>query len=117
MRMRSKSFAAAVLVALGMTTALTMAATAQADPTEETRAEQVDQAFLKAVKDQGLRLKSDAFAIDLAHSTCDVLTRTGSVENALRHVQNATDWSESKNIGSFGSLAVQGYCPKSMPTQ
>jgi hypothetical protein len=46
-----------------------------------------------------------------------VLTRTGSVENALRHIQNATDWSDSKKIGSFGSLAVQGYCPSSMPKQ
>ena len=115
--MRSKNFGAALLIAAGTSFTLAMAAPAQADPTTDARAEQIDQAFLAAVKDQGLKMKSDAFAIDLAHSTCDVLTRTGSVENALRHVQNATDWLDSKKIGSFGSLAVQGYCPKSMPTQ
>ena len=115
--MRSKSYAAALLVATATSLALTMAAPAQADPAADQRAEQVDQTFLKAVKDQGIPVKSDAFAIDLAHSTCDVLTRTGSVENALRHIKNATDWTESKSIGGFGSLAVQGYCPKSMPKQ
>jgi hypothetical protein len=117
MRMRSKNFGAALLVAVGMSLTLAMAAPAQADPTDDQRAEQIDQAFLKALKDQGISVKSDAFAIDLAHSTCDVLTRTGSVENALRHIKNATDWTDSKSIGGFGSLAVQGYCPKSMPKQ
>ena len=46
-----------------------------------------------------------------------MLTRTSSVENALRHVQNATDWTDPKKIGAFGSLSVQAYCPKSMPKQ
>ncbi|MBJ7339731.1 DUF732 domain-containing protein [Mycolicibacterium sp.] len=115
--MRSKDWAAALLVALGASMALAVAAPAQAGPTDDQREQQVDQAFLKAVKEQGLKPTSDAFAIDLAHSTCDVLARTGSVENALRHVQNATDWSKPKDIGAFGSLAVQGYCPTSMPKQ
>ncbi|MDP9165579.1 MAG: DUF732 domain-containing protein, partial [Actinomycetota bacterium] len=79
--------------------------------------EQLDQAFLKGLRDQGLKLKSDAYAIDLAHSTCEVLARTASVENALRHIKNATQWTDGKNIGAFGSLAVQAYCPKSMPKQ
>ncbi|GAB7068152.1 DUF732 domain-containing protein [Mycobacterium hodleri] len=115
--MSAKNFGAALLVAAGATVAVATAVPAHADPTDDARAQQIDQAFLKAVKGQGLKLKSDAFALDLAHSTCDVLTRTGSVENALRHIQNATDWSDSKKIGSFGSLAVQGYCPTSMPKQ
>ena len=114
--MRSKNFGAALL-AVAASVVMATAVPAHADPTDDARSEQIDQAFLKAVKDQGLKLKSDGFAVDLAHSTCDVLTRTGSVENALRHVQNATDWADSKKIGSFGSLAVQGYCPTSMPKQ
>lgn len=113
--MRMKNVAAGLLVAIGTSSALTLAAPAKADPTDDQRALQIDQAFLKAVKDQGLTLSSDSFALDLAHSTCDVLTRTGSVENALRHIENATDWTSSKDIGTFGSLAVQGYCPSSMP--
>jgi len=114
--MRLKNLGAALL-AVAASVAVATAVPAHADPTDDARSEQVDQAFLKAVKDQGLKLKSDGFALDLAHSTCDVLTRTGSIENALRHIQNATDWSDSKKIGSFGSLAVQGYCPTSMPKQ
>jgi hypothetical protein len=113
--MRSRNFAAGLLVAVGTATAL--ASPALADPTEDPATQQLDQTFLKAVSDQGLKMKSDAFAIDLAHSTCDVLTRTSSVENALRHVQNATDWTDPKKIGAFGSLSVQAYCPKSMPKQ
>lgn len=114
--MRLKNLGSALL-AVAASVVMATAVPAHADPTDDARSEQIDQAFLKAVKDQGLKLKSDGFAVDLAHSTCDVLTRTGSVENALRHVQNATDWSDSKKIGSFGSLAVQGYCPTSLPKQ
>lgn len=114
--MRSTDFAAA-LVAVAAAMAIATSAPALADPTEDPAAQQVDQSFLKAIKDQGLKLKSDAYAIDLAHSTCDVLARTGSVENALRHVQNATDWADAKKIGAFGSFSVQAYCPKSMPKQ
>ena len=114
--MSAKNIGAALLAAAASVVVAT-AVPAQADPTDDARSEQIDQAFLKAVKDEGLKLKSDGFALDLAHSTCDVLTRTGSVENALRHIQNATDWADSKKIGSFGSLAVQGYCPSSMPKQ
>ena len=111
--MRSKNIAAAVVVALGVGTGLAsaLAVPAQADPQDQ----QIDPVFLKAVRDKGLRIKSDDFAVDLAHSTCDVLTRTGSIENALRHIQNATSWGSAKDISAFGGLAVQGYCPSAMP--
>lgn len=67
------------------------------------------------MKEHGLRLESNAFALDPAHSTCEVLTRTDSVDNALRHIKNATDWTSAKDIRNFGSLSVQGYCPTSIP--
>lgn len=67
------------------------------------------------MKEHGLRLESNAFALDLPHSTCDVLTRTGSVDNALRHIKNATGRTSAKDIRNFGSLSVEGYCPTSMP--
>jgi hypothetical protein len=105
------------LFAAAASVVLTTAVPAHADPTDDAKSEQIDEVFLKAVKDQGLKLKSDGFAVDLAHSTCDVLTRTGSVDNALRHIQNATDWSDVKKMGAFGSLAIRAYCPSSMPKQ
>jgi hypothetical protein len=121
--MRSKSVAAAVIAAtvivatvivamgIGAGLATVGAVPANAAPDDA----QIDPVFLKAVRDKGLRIKSDDFAVDLAHSTCDVLTRTGSIENALRHVQNATSWGSAKDISTFGGLAVQGYCPSAMP--
>jgi Protein of unknown function (DUF732) len=111
--MRSKNIAAAIVVAMGIGTGLAavVAVPAQADPDDQ----QIDPVFLKALRDKGLRIKSDDFAVDLAHSTCDVLSRTGSIENALRHIQNATSWGSPKDISTFGSLAVQGYCPSAVP--
>jgi hypothetical protein len=114
--MSAKNIGAALLAAAA-SVVLATAVPAHADPTDDAKSEQIDQVFLKAVKDEGLKLKSDGFAVDLAHSTCDVLTRTGSVDSALRHIQNATDWSDVKKMGSFGSLAIRAYCPSSMPKQ
>ncbi|MDX1890022.1 DUF732 domain-containing protein [Mycolicibacterium sp. 050158] len=114
--MNSARFAAALLVAIGTSSALVVAAPAQADPTDEQTA-QLDQTFLNAVSDKGVKFKTDAAAIDLAHSTCDVLVRTSSVENALRHIQNETEWKDLKKIQTFGSLAVRAYCPTALPKQ
>lgn len=109
--MRSKNIVATVVVAMGVGTVLATAVAVPANAAPDDA--QIDPVFLKAVRDKGLRIQSDD-AVDLAHSTCDVLSRTGSVENALRHIQNATNWG-SKDISTFGSLAVQGYCPSAMP--
>ena len=109
--MRLKNVVAAMLVVGG--TSITLAATlataapAMADPS-------TDQQFLNGIKNQGLSLKSDSFAIDLAHSTCDVLSH-GSVTNALQHVKSGTGWTSTDQIVKFGSLAVQAYCPALMP--
>jgi Protein of unknown function (DUF732) len=110
--MRSKSIVATVVVAMGVGTGLATAVAVPANAAPDDA--QIDPVFLKAVRDKGLRITADD-AVDLAHSTCDVLNRTGSVENALRHIQNATSWGSTKDISTFGSLAVQGYCPSAMP--
>lgn len=115
--MNARNFSAALLAAVATSAALSTAVPAQADPADDGRSQQVDAAFLAALKDKKLKLSSDTIAIDLAHSTCDVLARTESVETALRHVKNATDWSSLKDIQNFGGLAVQAYCPTSMPKQ
>ena len=111
--MGSKNIVAGLIVAMGLGTGLAtvVAIPATAVPSDD----QVDPVFVKAVRDKGIRIKSDKFAIDLAHSTCDVLARGGSVEDALRHVVNATQWKDMKDVSAFGSLSVQGYCPGSTP--
>jgi hypothetical protein len=116
MTMSFTRFAAALLVAIGASTALVVAAPAMADPTDD-QAAQRDQAFLNAVSDKGVKFKTDAAEIDLARSTCDVLVRTSSVDNALRHIQNATEWKDVKKISTFGSIAVSAYCPTAVPKQ
>jgi hypothetical protein len=104
--MRRTHAAAAVLLAAGAALASFTTAPAQAEPTDA----QIDDVFTKAVRDKGLRITAKE-AITLAHSTCDVLARGGDVESALRHIQNATEWKKVDDISTFGSLAVQGYCP------
>ena len=68
----SAKYIGAALFAAAASVVLATAVPAHADPTDDAKSEQIDEVFLKAVKDQGLKLKSDGFALDLAHSTCDV---------------------------------------------
>jgi hypothetical protein len=114
--MRSKSIAAAVLVVVGMGTGLSgvVAIPAHADPQADQQEEQLDKAFLNAIQQKGVRAKSDQEAIDLAHSTCDLLHRGGSVNDALLHVKNATDWSVDK-VTAFAGVAVYAYCRDKTP--
>ena len=104
-QMRKKHLLAAVAVAIGMATAL--AAPASAD-------EQLDQAFLKALKDKGVTVKSDQYALDLAHATCDLLNNGGSVNDALKMIVTKTKWSTEKST-NFGGLAVYAYCKDKLP--
>jgi hypothetical protein len=109
--MRTKHVMAAALIAVGAAT--TFAAPAFADPADPNAAQR-DEMFTKAVRDEGFRI-SPKEAIDLGHSTCELLKRTGSVQDALYHVKNATDWTNVNDISKFGGLAVQAYCPTAMP--
>lgn len=112
--MRIKHVAAALLVAAGAATAWAVPAVAEPDPSTQND-KQVDEVFYDAVRDKRLPVKSKAEAIDLAHSTCSVLGTSGSVDAALRHIKNATEWTDIDDLGAFGSLAVQAYCPGSAP--
>jgi hypothetical protein len=103
--MRKKHLLAAVAVAIGTATAL--AAPASAD-------DQLDQAFLKGLKDKGVAVKSDQYALDLAHSTCDLLNGGGSVNEALNMIVRKTKWSTQKSA-DFGGLAVYAYCRDKLP--
>jgi hypothetical protein len=87
---------------------------AHADPREEQQAEQRDQAFLSAIKQKGVKVKSSQDAIDLAHSTCDLLHRGGTVNDALLHVKNATNWSVD-DVTAFAGVAVYAYCRDKTP--
>lgn len=76
--------------------------------------EQRDEVFTKAVRDAGLRITAKK-AISIGHSTCDVLARTGSTEDALRHVLGATEWKNVDDVTTLGKLSVQAYCPTAVP--
>ena len=77
-----KHLVAAAIVAVGSTTAL--AAPAFADP--DTAGSKVDQSFTKAISNSGLSI-APKDAIALAHSTCDLVERGGTVNDALRHLK------------------------------
>jgi hypothetical protein len=103
--MRKKHLLAAIAIAFGTATAL--AAPAAAD-------DQLDQAFLKALQERGVGVQSDQFALDLAHSTCDLLNNGGTVNDALKMLTKKTKWS-TKKATDFGGLAVYAYCKDKLP--
>jgi hypothetical protein len=103
--MRKKHLLATIAVAVGTATAL--AAPAAAD-------DQLDQAFLKGLRDKGVTVKSDQWALDLAQSTCDVLNKGGSVNDALNLITKKSKWSVQKAT-DFGGLAVYAYCRDKLP--
>jgi hypothetical protein len=80
----------------------------------DTQDEQLDQAFLDALQQKGVPVKSRQTAIGLAHSTCDLLHRGGTVNDALLHVKNATSWSVDQ-ITAFAGVAVYAYCRDQTP--
>src|SRR4051812_336299 len=109
--MRSKNIVAAVVVAMAIGTGLTtVAVPAHADSQDE----QLDQAFLNAIREKGVRVETDRSAIALAHSTCDLLHRGGTVNEALLHVKNATKWSVD-DVTAFAGVAVYAYCRDKTP--
>ena len=103
--MRKKHLLAAVAVAIGTATAL--AAPASAD-------DQLDQAFLKGLQQKGISVKSDQYALDLAHSTCDLLNNGGTVNDALNMITKKTKWSTQKSA-DFGGIAVYAFCRDKIP--
>jgi uncharacterized protein DUF732 len=111
--MRSKNVVAAVVVAMGVGVGLgtAVAIPAHADPSDA----QLDKAFLDAIQKKGVPVKSNQDALDLAHSTCDLLSRGGSVTDALMHIKNVTDHWSNDQITAFGGVAVQAYCPNNAP--
>jgi hypothetical protein len=82
--------------------------------------EQTDEGFLNALQKRTVPIISDSAAIDLAHSTCALLERGGTGQeavshvgrsDALRHYPNSRD-RELKNLQAFTSIAVGAYCPQ-----
>src|SRR5688500_9715627 len=98
--MRIKHVAAALLVAAGAAAGWAVPAAAEPDPSTPND-QQIDDVFIKAVRDKRLPITSKADAIDLAHSTCNVLNGGGSVNDALLHIRNATDWTKVDDLGAF----------------
>ena len=97
-------YLAAVVAGVGAATVLAAPAVAQTG---------VDQAFLQAVRDKGVPINDDAQALDLAHSTCGVLSGGGSAADALQKIASATNWS-SDQATNFGIAAVVAYCKDMM---
>jgi hypothetical protein len=103
--MRIRHFVAGTVLAVCAATAVAAPASAN---------DQIDQAFLQALKDKGIAVPSDTFALDLAHSTCDLLNGGSSVQQALYQIKNKTKWSDQKSV-DFGGLAVYAYCRDKLP--
>ena len=108
--MALKHLMAAAIVAVGTTTALAAPAFAEPDATGS----KVDQSFTKAIANSGLSI-APKDAIALAHSTCDLVARGGTVNDALQHLKSATGWTSIEDFKTFGGLAARAYCPNAIP--
>jgi hypothetical protein len=93
-------------VTTGISTATALAAPASADA-------QLDQAFLKGLKEKGI-IVPDGEALSLAQSTCDVLSHGGGANQALSLITKKTKWSV-KEASDFGGMAAYAYCKDSIP--
>ena len=71
-------------------------------------------ALLKGPQQKGITVESDPWALDLAHSTCDVLNNGGKVNDALNMLTKKTKWSVQK-CADFGGLAVYAYRRDKLP--
>jgi len=86
-----------------------------AAPAVAQTAEQIDQAFLTALRERGVPVRDDAKALDLAHQTCALLESGGTTDAALQMIQKAQKkWSQD-DVVNFGGLAVYAYCQQYLP--
>lgn len=86
-----------------------------AAPAVAQTAEQIDQAFLTALRERGVPVRDDAKALDLAHQTCALLESGGTTDAALQLIQKAQKkWSQD-DVVNFGGLAVYAYCRQYLP--
>jgi hypothetical protein len=104
--MRTGHLLAAIVIAIGMGTAVAAPASADA---------QLDQMFLNALKNKGVPDKSDRWALDLAHSTCDLLNKGGTLKDGLKMLTTQTGWSVQTSA-DFGGLALYAYCKDKLPS-
>lgn len=106
--MRKQRLAAAMVVAVSLATAPAAPAVAQTQ-------EQIDQAFLSALRDRGVPVKDDAEALELARATCDLLNTGGTLDGALQLIRTTEKkWSQDDAV-NFGGLAVYAYCREHLP--
>lgn len=106
--MRTTGFMAAAIAAVAAAIVLAAPAVGQSQ-------DQIDQAFLEAVRDKGVSIKDDAQALELAHATCNLLNQGGTTDEALQQIQKAQKkWSDD-DVVNFGGLAVYAYCKEHLP--
>jgi len=74
----------------------------------------LDQAFLKGLQQKGVAVKSDQWAIDLAHSTCDVLKQGRRSQRRIEHAdqEDQVVGSEVRRLRRSGGYA---YCKDKLP--
>jgi hypothetical protein len=85
------------------------------EPAAAPAGDQLDQAFIDALRKGGVPVNSEPDAIGLAHSTCQLLDQGKTLQDGLRHVHDATGWPE-ENINTFVGIATYAYCRDKNPS-
>jgi Protein of unknown function (DUF732) len=71
----------------------------------------VDMVFIGALKQDGVPVPSQEYAMTHGHAVCDFLTQQPNFEEAVRFVQRSSIW-DANQSAEFAAGAIVSYCPQ-----
>jgi Protein of unknown function (DUF732) len=75
----------------------------------------VDNAFIDALKQQGVPVPSHEYVMTQGHAVCDFLAHQPNVTEAIRFVQRSSIW-DANQSAEFATGAIISYCPQYEPS-
>lgn len=85
-----------------------------APATPASSAEIVDRAFVDALKQEGVPIPSQDYAISHGHAVCDFLAQQPSFTQAVSHLQQSSTW-DANQSADVAVGAIVSYCPQYEP--
>ncbi len=73
----------------------------------------VDRAFIDVLKQYGVPIPSNEYAMTHGHAVCDFLTHDADFAEAVHSVQQSSIW-DADQSADFAAGAIASYCPQSI---
>jgi hypothetical protein len=93
-----------LVVLLGVTSALGLAAPAHADPG--------DASFIEALNKAGISFNDPGAAVEAGHTTCDLISQGKPGLQVVQLVQQQNSGISTTSAAKFTAIAVSAYCPQ-----